>query len=33
LHVPRYLQPDMLDFANAVDATHHIFDRRCVRPS
>ncbi len=32
LHVPRYLQQDMLDFADAVDATHHIFDRRCVKP-
>ena len=30
LHVPRFLQRDMLDFADGVDMTNHIFDRRCA---
>ena len=31
VHVPRFLEQDIQDFVDAVDATHHIFDRRCCR--
>ena len=29
VHVQRFLEPDIIDFTDAVDATNHIFDRRC----
>ena len=31
LHVPRFLEPDVVQFTEAIDATHGIYERRCVR--
>ena len=31
LHVKRFIQPDIVQFTEAVDATHGIYEHRCTR--
>ena len=32
VHVPRFREPDIVQFAEAVDMTHNIYQHRCAVP-